>query len=409
MSVFGPGRRRGRLGAGRLGAGRLGAGLLAGGLGLVLSACSLHPFVPATTLQSGAGSGSTTAAVKPALGVDLLASRKLSVSTIEHQDETILRDVKDQLHASRVGLVWYLYSPGDRSDVVEQGPRSATPQSLLLLGREAESLGLSVSLRPIIEVEPCTTKGSVQTCGWEGRLDPPNPSTFFSNLLETEQPYLAVAGELSAVSFVVETEMNALGSRTADWTSFFEKASLLAPGVALEGTASVSTYFTWHGTPAVLVPNASYANFGLDFYPISGPVTTRQFSYVPALTTRRLPPDIATGQLASLMEGVLRLAPGPRLRRTTIDETGIGAARAALDNPADWVDQEAEKTDPQVQATWISAVCEAVLAEHLRGVYFFNIDLDNNPPYWPHSNVTFMGRPRSEAAFRGCAALFAKA
>ena len=58
--------------------------------------------------------------------------------------------------------------------------------------------------------------------------------------------------------------------------------------------------------------------------------------------------------------------------------------------------------DPTVQARWFQAVCAAVTAEHMRGIYFWSEPLNDNPAQPFNSLVGFLGRPASLAAIESC-------
>lgn len=342
----------------------------------------------------------------PILGIDLLASSPLSASDVSGKDLQILQEVKG-LHASNVTFVWWLYAPGTRSDVLQRGYGTPLPSTLLALGREAEQLGLHVGMRPLIRVRPCTGTLQNLACLWEGKLNPRDPQRWFASLYAIERPYLQVAAALHASNFDVGSELLNLNAYSSLWTSYFERVQKLVPHTHLDSAASIETYFPPLNAPAVLVPNQSYAYYGLDFYPLSGAVAD-QYPSIPRLSGSNISPAIHVPALAALMERLLKKQSRRVLSETTIDETGIGAAVNAYPNPSNWGAQEGARSDPQVQATWFSAVCRAVNALDMRGVFFYDINLADNPHPWPSSNVTFMGKPKSESAIRGCASLFAR-
>jgi hypothetical protein len=107
------------------------------------------------------------------------------------------------------------------------------------------------------------------------------------------------------------------------------------------------------------------------------------------------------------MEKLLRTArPRGILSDTTIAETGMPAAATAYTEPSKWNVLIKEATAPQVQARWISAVCRTVQRLRMGGVYFYDVNLDDNPAAWPKVNVGFMGKSLSMRAIRACASRF---
>lgn len=70
--------------------------------------------------------------------------------------------------------------------------------------------------------------------------------------------------------------------------------------------------------------------------------------------------------------------PAPVLRRTAIDEVGIPAEAGAYADPWAWNNQHGAEDD-QVQARWFEAVCDAATAAHMRAIYFWTVNLIDNP------------------------------
>jgi hypothetical protein len=90
----------------------------------------------------------------------------------------------------------------------------------------------------------------------------------------------------------------------------------------------------------------------------------------------------------------------PVLARTAIDEIGIQArlgaytAPQALDAPGG--------LDEQVQANWFTAACTTVRRFHMRGVFFFKVNLTDKPAHPAKSLSTFEGK-KGATAIHGCA------
>jgi len=78
------------------------------------------------------------------------------------------------------------------------------------------------------------------------------------------------------------------------------------------------------------------------------------------------------------------------LRRTAIDETGIQARAGAYANPED-LGAPGLRSE-QVQTSWFTAACATVRRYHMRGVFFFKVDLTDNPAHPATSLSTFEGQ-----------------
>ncbi|MGA2539543.1 MAG: hypothetical protein ABSF53_26285 [Terracidiphilus sp.] len=103
------------------------------------------------------------------------------------------------------------------------------------------------------------------------------------------------------------------------------------------------------------------------------------------------------------MERKFAKVPASVLRRTAIDETGIGARAGAYKHPP--AIGRRGRLDEQVQANWFTAVCRTVRQYHMRGVFFWKVDLTDNPAYPATSLSTFEGRKGAQAISE-CAQIF---
>jgi hypothetical protein len=93
--------------------------------------------------------------------------------------------------------------------------------------------------------------------------------------------------------------------------------------------------------------------------------------------------------------------PPSLLRRTAIDETGIQARAGAYHNPGALgaLGRQSER----VQVNWFTAACTIVQRYHMRGVFFWKVDLTDNPVRHPATSLsTFEGR-KGVAAISECA------
>jgi hypothetical protein len=87
---------------------------------------------------------------------------------------------------------------------------------------------------------------------------------------------------------------------------------------------------------------------------------------------------------------------------TAIDEIGIAAKAGAYPHPQTFNGMTGAEDDT-VQARWFDAACRAAGAEHLRGIYFWSMPINDNPAAPYPSLVLFEGRETSLAVIKGCA------
>lgn len=373
-------------------------------IALLVSACAAN--ASAGTRHKGK-KGHPKSTYHPLLGVDLLAPSVQLAPNIATRDEQILKAVRKQLWVNSVSINFYLFEKGDRTGTVRTGAFSTTPHALLALGREARALHMSVVLRPLIQVTPCTYPPPplLPSCGWEGYIKPVHPKRWFHSLYSTELPYLKVAKQLHAKAFIVSSELLGLNRAGKYWKKLFAADHKIAKNMVLESATSTVSYFPKRNGRPILVPSDSYTHYGLDWYPVSGRLPSSRG--VPHLSLKKLGPGTSISRLTQLMEKLLHTArPHGILRDTTISETGMPAAATAYVEPSKWNVLIKEATDPQVQAKWISAVCRTVQALHMGGAYFYDVNLDDNPLAWPTTNVGFMGKSLSMRAIRACASRF---
>jgi hypothetical protein len=114
-----------------------------------------------------------------------------------------------------------------------------------------------------------------------------------------------------------------------------------------------------------------------------------------------LPPTATVAELTTAWKRFLRNAPQSVLTRTAIDEIGIPAKAGSYLHPETFNGMTGTE-DETVQSRWFDAACRAVGAEHLRGIYFWSMPVDDNPADPYPSLVTFEGKEASIAVIKGC-------
>jgi hypothetical protein len=167
---------------------------------------------------------------------------------------------------------------------------------------------------------------------WEGLIMPSDPASWFASYYQAELPYLRVAQRLRVGEFVTATEMHDLNG-SALWPSFFARVSRIYHGV-VSYTAWNQDYF--YSTQPLL----PVQDLGMDMY-----------------HSLNLPATATTAQVTAAWEQFFGNVSTAVLHRTAI-----------------------------------IAACRTVRLYGLRGVFFWKVDLTDNPAHPASSLSTFEGK-----------------
>jgi len=356
---------------------------------IALTACG-HPLIPPSALRpartpqqsatplpsfpvtspSAATSTSATALGTgpqgPVVGVDLYALSNYPPAVVAADGRRTLYYIRHVLKADAVGIVWDYFAASRRSDAVQRTTNTLSARNVGILTSIAQQEHLQVEYRPLIFV-----RGLVDS--WEGRIRPRHPAAWFQSYYQAELPYLQMAQQHHVSEFVVATEMAGLNSRP-QWPSFFAQVSRVYHGVV------------------------SYSAWDNDY--VGAPLLPVRYPGMDMYVKSQLPGTATAAQVSAVWANYLRTVPGSVLQRTAIDETGIPARVAGYHRPQALGAPGA--LDEQVQVNWFHAACVTVRRFHMRGVFFWKVDLTDYPASPATSLSTFEGRPGA-AAIGACA------
>jgi hypothetical protein len=319
----------------------------------------------------------------PVVGVDLYATKNYSSSTVVADGRRTLAYIKTVLKANAVGIVWNFYTTSDTADEVHATSSTLSVNDIKLLTEIAQQDGLAVEYRPLIFVHvPATCShskpGIALVCNrWGGHITPSDPASWFTSYYQTELPYLRIAQSLDVKEFVTATELYGLNDSPL-WASFFARVARIYHGI-VSYAAWDKSYFN---PQAPLLPAH---DLGMDMY-----------------MALHLPASATQNQVTAAWENYFSEISPAVLRRTAIDETAV-AARAGAYNTPEWTGLSG-KLDEKIQSHWFIAACQTVRRYHLRGVFFWKVDLTDNPAYPATSLSTFEGRAGA-TAISGCASI----
>jgi hypothetical protein len=356
---------------------------------LMVSGCQ-HPLypdpapkAPDTAASLGKSDWPVLGTGRPVLGVNLYALNDYPASVVRADGARMLGYIKHVLKADAVAIVWNFYTSNPYKDQVGASSATLSPQNVGILTKLAEREGLHVEYRPVVLVIG-------QANPWAGLIKPYPERDWFSSYYRAELPYLRMAQRFHVSEFVTATELMEL-NHSGYWGPFFAKVSNVYHGV-ISYAAWDGDYFghdpSVKGSPAppfqVAKPELLPAKYlGMDMY-----------------WHMNLPAGATAAQVTAAWDGLFSKVPTSVLRRTAIDETGIQARAGAYANPGDLT--APGSPDEQVQANWFTAACRMVAKYHMRGVFFWKVDLTDNPDHPATSLSTFEGR-EGVAAISECA------
>jgi hypothetical protein len=340
---------------------------------------TITPLHSATIMPQSAKSGAvastgtvTIGSKDPVVGVNLYAVYDYSAAEASTDGIRTLAYIKNDLHANAVDLVWNMYATSDSSDsVITKSADTLTASDIAILTRIAQQDGLLVEYRPMMFVENVDNR-------WEGKIEPASPDAWFNSYYQENLPYLQMAQKYHINEYVIGTEMNKL-SPDPQWASFLARSATVFTG-EISYTADDNIYFP----PDTQLPPTQLT--GVDMY-----------------EKLHLPASASLSSVVSAYEQFFAGVPASLLNRTAIQETGIEARAGAYGNPPNLGTQG--QLDEAVQYNWFIAGCETVKRFHLRGIFFWKVDLADYPVSHPAPSLSTFEGKSGAAAISECASI----
>ena len=337
---------------------------------LFVAGCG-HPLIPSSAVSPTPTATAPAAHQSaPILGVDLYSLERYSPKDVRIDGARNLIYIKRALHAQSVGVMWNFYTPSNSSDAISQTSISLTPGEVATLTRQAYRLGMSVEYRPVIRVGPQWT--------WEGHIDPQSRPAWFASLFSAEAPYLRLAQRLHVSAFVVGTELQKLAG-SPDWNAFLAQVRSI-----YHGTVTYASYQADYLNKPPILPATGH--YGIDAYP-----------------SVNLPPTATVTQLTNAWDHYFDQASPAMLAKTTMEEVGIPARDGAYLHPSVW--SAGGTKNQEVQARWFTTACEVAFQYHMAGVYFYEVNLADDPAD-PQPFVAFFEKTQGAQAIRECRTIF---
>jgi hypothetical protein len=272
------------------------------------------------------------------------------------------------LDANSVALTIPFYTYGITSDTLYPDKvMTPSPAHVALFLKAATESHLRVTVRLVLNENRLIAQNPI---AWRGSIQPASMSAWFASYQRLLLPYARVAQSGGAASFVVGTELDSLEG-APEWPALVSAIRSVYHGEVMYDENFTS--FAAHDT------NLPVSAFGVDAYP--------RF---------QLPDSASVAQLTSAWLVWLNSHSTSVLHRAVLSEVGITATSGAYQVPGDWVDTAHKPIIPQIQDTWYKAVCNAVTADKLGGVYWWEVSFDADPVHpaiFLTDRLTFLDRP----------------
>ena len=309
----------------------------------------------------------------PVVGVNLWAKENYTTAQTKAYGTRMLSYIKNVLHAGAVDIVWNFFAPSYTSNQVKWTSSTLTVANVAILTQIAQQDHLLVEYRPMMFVLNAVNN-------WEGMISPRSDPQWFDAYYHAMIPYLHMAERYHVNEYVAGTEMDGV-SRSPLWNSFLIKCAKIYKGVL----SYADHQYLYFPHKRFQIPPVGLV--GLDDYePLN------------------LPPTATLAQVVAAYEQYFSTVPASLLRRTALDETGIQARAGAYQEPSFMYIPGT--LDTEVQVNWYTAACMAMKRFRLRAVFFWKVDLADNPAFPASSLSTFEGKPGAQAIGH-CAAILA--
>jgi len=309
----------------------------------------------------------------PQLGIDVywVANTTDSDAVIRAKARRII-NYAISLGCNSISLSFPFYTYGITSDTVYASPATTpTPGHIAIFLSEAAKSHIRVTLRPLLNEDVLVAQNPL---AWRGSIEPTDPAAWFRSYRRLLIPYAEVAAAGHAATFVIGTELESLEGDPR-WPTLIRAVSSVYRGQLL-----YDENFDEFAAHDMSLPLAA---FGVDAYP--------RF---------QLPDSASVGELAAAWEGWLGTHTPAVLRKTILSEVGIDAVAGSYSDPGAWLGTVDSPIDQRVQKGWYEAVCRAVAADHIGGVYWWEVSFDADPadpgPF-ESDRITFLGRSAQQA------------
>jgi len=277
----------------------------------------------------------------------------LTPTQLVAQAKKTFRYVATSLHANAISINFPFYMDAVDAQELHGGPGTPTVTQLNSLTKVAQSFGLMVQYRPFLSEANFATPGF--EAAWRGVISPPDPVKWLADYQQFLRPYLILAQKNRITSFSIAVELNSLLGQLGAWRSVVHFAQTLYRGPLIYSGTSIYNAI-------------AKTEFGWDDYT---PVSSISYKGVPVLINENSSAQqVSIGFSDNLRRSVFPSA----MAATRLEEVGISAITGAYQFP--WAYYLQGPTNRTIQANWFSAACDAFFNFHMRGLYFWGLELE---------------------------------
>ena len=325
-------------------------------LSLLSLLLGVSSFAPLPTEDSASAATS-----KMQLGINVLLYPEFGTRQQNLDAATRMFTYVRSLHANTVALCFEIYpivtTPGGSvvtTNTVGIGDATPSPAFLGEVVDLAHRAGLQVQLRPLINEDLLS---SPAVGSWRGAIVPTDPAAWFASYTSVLKPFMVMARQHSAETFVVGAELTSMVKRNRYWVPLINLAKRLSG-------AQVIYESNWN--PRESLPGTS---FGMEFYqPVQGLTSLSQATV--ANFTSAMEANLASTNLGAL--------PVPN-SEVVLSEVAVGARDKGWTQPWNASFDPAKQTIVRsVQANWFTAACNAVHDLGLKGLFYWSLILNKN-------------------------------
>ncbi len=238
------------------------------------------------------------------------------------------------LGANWLSITFPLYETSRTSSQVVRRSPTPSPADMSILIQDAEAAGLSVEIRPLLD----SSNLGHSRVHWT----PPNLAQWFASYRRVLMPYAAMAQRYHVAVFTVGVEFDYFAS-SSRWNG-------LDAAIRAVYNGRLAFANNWDQLPAGISYGGSNVREDVDAYP-----------------SIQLPDSATVAALSrhwNAWDSQLRAG-------TVLGEVGIPAQLGMYPHPYWW--KSSAPLARFIQVRWFAAACNAVVADHLGGIFFWSL------------------------------------